>query len=298
MTKIKLIWKCEEGKKCILFFIFTLITLNFFAQPSLYLTPKIGGTMSFTSVDGYKPLNTTFIPPYSVGRNYNFWKAPTLSRGLAVGIQTNNKRHRVEFEYEKSAISYSTEVVVKDYRYAEDSWFLINPKINERIHRFLVNYSYCLSNETDRTSMWINASAGFTTSSMFKVSIGREFSTVYLAPSTKVNYIFFQSVQSSNVNLNFRLGFDVDFYSRKKYILSLSLQYLQGIGKIQNNAIHINYTKYDNIFNNSENINHVTEIFSRGSAFQFSVSRRFQLYPWIKSKRKELQEQGVCKSKD
>ena len=78
----------------------------------------------------------------------------------------------------------------------------------------------------------------------------------------------------------------------------MSLHYLQGIGKIQNNEIHVNYTKYDSNFSNSENVNHATDIFSRGSALQFGLSRRFQLYPWIKSKRKELQEQGVYKSKD
>ncbi len=81
------------------------------------------------------------------------------------------------------------------------------------------------------------------------------------------------------------MGFDVDFYRKEKYILSLSLNYAQGFGKLQRNELHIGYTKYNDDFSINEVKDYSREIYSRGSNFQFLISRTFQLYPWRPNKK-------------
>lgn len=258
--------------------ILSVYSIDCQAQTSFYVTPKIGASMNFTSVKGYKDFTTTFLPPYSVGRNYNFWKKPTLTLGLAVGMKSQDQRHRIELSYERSAISYRSEVVYRPYKYAEDSVHIINPMINEKIQRLHLNYSFRLTKKTDQTSFWINASSGITMSSMVDLKMGKVYSNFHLDPYSRLNHILFQAESGSNINMNFGLGFDVDFYNKQKYILSLSFQYIQGIGKIQKNNIHINYTKFDTNFGNPIIMNHATEIFSRGSGFQLTLSRRIQFF--------------------
>jgi hypothetical protein len=227
-----------------------------------------------------KPFGGSFSNPYSFSKNYDFFKTPTIPIGIGIGT-IFNKRHKIELEWEKSAVSYKAEIFVRDIRY-EEKWEIVNPAINERINRFFINYSYRLTKNPNKTSVWLNVSSGISISSMFNLSMGRKYSNFLLAPNVFLDYVNLQSIAQTKMNANIKLGFDVDLYRKEKYILSLSLAYTQGFGKLQQNALHIGYTKYDeNNYDNMKEKDFSREIYSRGSAFQLSVSRRFQLYPWI-----------------
>lgn len=268
-----------------LLLLFLSLTLDINAQSTFYINPKAGMAMTFTSVKGFKPSNTAFISPYSVGRNYNFLKSPSLTIGLAAGLITKNQRHKIEFEWEKGAVSYQSEIFVSDYRYAESSWEVVNPSIKEKMNRLLINYAYKLTQNPNKTAFWINVSSGISFSSMFNLFMGRIYNNFHLAPNVYLDHISFQPISQTNVNANIRMGFDVDFYRREKYILSLSLCYTQGFGKLQRNELHIGYTKYNEDFSSKEVKDFSREIYSRGSAFQLSISRRLQFYPWKPGKK-------------
>jgi len=79
------------------------------------------------------------------------------------------------------------------------------------------------------------------------------------------------------------LGISSDIYFNEKYLFSTSLIYSQGFKTLEK-TIHT--VKVSQI--GMPNREYLYYTYSRGSGFQFQISRRLQFYPWKKKKIKDV----------
>ncbi len=180
-------------------FFFSFLNSN--AQSTFYINPKVGAAFSFTSAASAADLKTKYTPfggtitgPYSLSKNFNFLKNPTMLRGLGLGIVLNNKRHKFELEWEKSAISYKVETFFLDYRYAESIFYFFSTKINEKTKSLYVNYAYHLTKNPAKTSIWLKVAPGISLSSMFELYTGKNYYNTLLTPNVRIDYINFHNL--------------------------------------------------------------------------------------------------------
>jgi len=75
------------------------------------------------------------------------------------------------------------------------------------------------------------------------------------------------------------LGISSDIYFKEKHLFSTSLIYTQGFKVLENTSHTVKVSQ-----TGMPNKEYLYDTFSRGSGFQFQISRRLQFYPWKKKK--------------
>lgn len=285
----------------IISFLLLLTAPCLYAQLKWYINPKVNFNLPYSYVDpsDYYTAENKWIgdqnvyTPYLQTVSKRFIPKLGVRVGLGVGAISANGKHLYEVEWCADRATLWVESDIQRFNHSQSDGIGIIQ--HRRFNRLGVNYSFNFIKSAGIARPWINVGLGLNinTNGNNIIPHSQKYGNFWLAPQTQLNEIYIQPFAERRVNGYLKLGLSSDFYAKERYLFTLGVQYIQGIGDYLTRVeYHIKYMEY--------NIpkRHEVGLMSRGTSFTFSISRRFQLYPWIKSKRKELQEQGVYKSKD
>ena len=292
--------------------LFVLLQYTLLAQVQLYVKPILNFKYQTSTRGVYSDLGQSnfMTNPYFEHYDRNFVFSRGFDFGIAMGVQFK-KKHFFEVDYVNETVGKGS---VLNYFALYSHTNPSNPIDETAMHissksyiglsthklGFRYHYNFYTSKD-DRFQMRFNFGVG--TFFNFKNQSGSYKGMrivlqseegegqlisegAYLVGSRSAGAFF----KGWNGYVSTGLGFDIN--GKKRHILSIDLNYTQGFRsfysysdsyQIESSGVVREYSFLDG---------------SRGSGLNIQISRRFQLYPWIKSKRKELQEQGVYKSKD
>lgn len=292
----------------LLFVIFTLLSSKGVAQTSFYIRPTLSfkNNTNFGGVsilaDNVKPLPNPYI--YHINRKFN--PAQGFDLGGAIGVQIQNK-HSIELEYfrEDVTLGFIGNYYVKtleDYQGYESysqSQEAMTVGLTTNKLGLLYRNSFFKTN-SNLFEFHFNLGLGMYINSRQKDGRYKNLiaEKLFETPIKELdNGVIFEGYQyitgfSKGVSGFGLLGVGFEINTKRRNIICFDINYTQGFSRLFSN---ITSYKFDV---DGEKKMYSTYGLSRGSALSFQISYRFQLYPWIKSKRKELQEQGVYKSRD
>ena len=281
-----------------------------FAQFNVYLKPVISQKF-MSSIGGFPQKNITGVSPipspYLYHNHLNFMSVGGFDVGFDAGIQL--KKHFFEFQYLYTTIgggyrtSYFSQPFYPNYDVVSWSQAEISEKSAMTTHKLSLGYSYeAFRSKNNVFGLRLTSNVGLYFNPDLKkgqwaynvdavIEFGM-FSPVVGDGVILIGSRFINSYQQ-RVNGFASLGLGFDFYTKSnRNLFSIDVNYTQGFRML--NFFSTTYTLDNN--GTMESYNYVAN--GKGSTLNIQISRRFQLYPWIKSKRKELQEQGVYKSRE
>jgi hypothetical protein len=249
-----------------------------FGQFRLFIKPTYQSKNSFARLapenninEKFPFQNKGFYMPFSNSFTSPFVTHPTFDIGLSVGVISEDKKHLFEIEYSKDHCGYRTKSYFSHY---------LDPNSNSldfywypNLNRFSLNYSLLICSKKNY-GLRFTTSAGILTNKKNNLNrLAEQFYTgMFVAPNVEITSAYIQPFQEKKTNVFLKIGLQNDFSIKSKYIASLSLHYLQGIGQIS----FVQYTQEYNI-NGIPSKNSVG-LFSRGSGVYLELSRRINVY--------------------
>ena len=277
-----------------------------FAQPSFYIRPSISFKYNTNSGAGsaYSEIIKPLPNPYLQHFNRRITRSGGFDFGIALGMQWKDK-HKIELEYyrEDTGMGYVTKYfgrTMEDFQgYASYADSYVGMSYGLRTNRVGLVYRNSFFESTNKI-VELNANLGL---GLYINDKAKDGSFYYLiAGSEEVlqveelpNNVFYEGNYhvggfNRGVGGYGLLGLGIELNTKRRNVICFDLNYIQGFSRLFGT---VTTYKFDV---DGEKIAYSSYGTARGSALQIQVSYRFQLYPWIKSKRKELQEQGVYKS--
>lgn len=267
-------------------FVSILITTFCFsakAQLNFFFNPHVNFKSCFAFVDptslnnSEKNLleNQHFYAPYTVSESHRFIKHPSFNYGFSIGANFKNNTRLLQLGYDNDGVFFGTESYARSANSNIYNGHVIN-YIGIIIHRFTLEYSLKLTNKESILQSWISIGAGsFLNFNGFTDALPAYWD-LPVASNTILLKTYFQPFEERKINGFIKIGFDNDLFFKKKYILSLKISYLQGIGIISRSE-YVHEYLVDNML-----VLNRTGLMSRGSGFYFEISRRFKLYTFQK----------------
>lgn len=249
------------------------------AQIKIFVNPHINFKSSFAFVDPASLNNSEknflenqyFYTPYAVSESRRFIKHPSFNYGFSLGVNFKNNTRLFQIAYDNDGVFFST----KSYFRAANSdihhGHVIN-YIGVKIHRFTLAYSLKLSSNESMFQSWLTIGAGSFMNFNGFTGTFPAYWDLPVASNARLLKTYFQPFEERKINGLIKIGFDNDLFIKKKYILSLNISYIQGIGVISRSE-YVHEYLIDNIL-----VLNRTGLMSRGSGFYFEISRRFKLY--------------------
>lgn len=278
-----------------------LLVYQINAQWKFFIDPKVNFNLPYSYVDpsDYNSLENKWIGDQNVYTPFlntvskRFIPRLGVRVGLGAGAISANGKHLYELEWcaDRATIWIESEF----QRYNQNLVEGVGIIQHRRFNRIGFNYSYKFFESKGIVRPWITFGLGLNinTNQNDVIPHSQKYGNYWLAPHAELKEIYMQPFAENRVNGYLKIGLKSDFYIKDNYLFTLGVQYIQGIGA------HLTRLEYVTKFNvNNQPFVHNVGLMSRETTLNFQISRRFQLYPWIKSKRKELQEQGVYKSRE
>jgi hypothetical protein len=254
------------------------ISTESFSQFRLFIKPIYQSKNSFARLshennnnEKFPFQNKGFYMPYSNSFTSPFVTHPTFDIGITIGGISENKNHLFEIEYSKDHCGYRTKSYFNHY---------LDPNSNSldfywypNLNRFSFNYSLMIVSKKNYELRLTTGTGIFTNKKNNLNRLAEQFySGILVAPNVEVTSAYIQPFQEKKTNMILKIGLQNDFYIKTKYIASLSLQYIQGIGQIS----FVEYSQ-EYLMNGIPSKTSVG-LFSRGSGIYFELSRRINVY--------------------
>ncbi len=255
--------------------------------------------MVTTTGEQYKNVTSTPVlsNPYILHEQLKFMNLDGFDVGIDAGV--TYKKHFFEFQYLYTLVGggyrahyYSNALESEPgvNSYISSSF---GDRFTRTIHKLSLGYQYeAYRTKNNVFGLRLTANLGFYFNSQLKK--GHKAINTYIElsgwPNTfgngaTLDQALYISSSQKRINGFTSFGVGFDFYTKSnRNLFSIDVNYTQGFGRM-------------NYFLNSYTItdNNVTNRYSyygsgKGSSLNIQLSRRFQLYPWIKIKKKEGRE--------
>lgn len=288
--------------KNILLICFLLFGYSLNAQVSFYLLPTINMKTqhSFFGNNNFTEKYSELSNKYFTFRNDKLhFDRNNINFGINVGLKLKNK-HFFEFGYSTDNSGVAVGVVAQSYMntYQDTEGDFYNSasstysQTGSSFSRISFNYAYLFYKNKNKT---LQARFVGGLGLLHKSSVNRKKNKYHVdyiphfthgQISTDVfiteHYSRVTNIWRNSFYLNFGLG--LDFYTKKAntYLFSFDVTYHQGTRAVQ---IDDNFIK---VVDTGDELNFHYRVGSRASGIYFTLSRRFQVYPWISKKNKGL----------
>ncbi len=264
---------------CLMFMMFGQL----YAQTSFFVKPMLNNKIDFGSSSPRRFDNYAFNSnPLFHYDNKTVITTGLNSIDLGIGLGAIfRKKHLIELDFNTDATGSGNEIYF-EYKNIDGSYYQTSRKniYGKAINRLSIQYSYLAASKFHYT---IGMSFGFKQPS----AIGRLDAELYKTEEIADNVFFTQEIWGIGINrFNFYLtaGVGRDFYCKKLYLFSFDILFNKGFSLISGAGTEII------IVDNGIVKRHNFMSYSKGTGLYFQLSRRFQLYPWIKIKKKEGRE--------
>lgn len=261
-------------------------------QYSFFISPELSFKTSIAFVDPANLYTTEnnllenqyFYKPYAVSYSARLVKRQLAIYGMSFGMKFRGDTRFVKLTYAKDCLSYRSYSSFRNY-YDSEHYGFVNNYHNVGFHRLMLDYGLKIKSKSTIFQAWFTFGGGVNINrnnwtGIFPIQWGLQ-----LNPNgDELLRTYIQPFAEKRVNGCLKVGFDTDFFLRKKYLLTLSFQYIQGFG-VLSRIEHVHEYKLDGEF-----VYDGTGIMSRGSGFYWGVKRNFQVFPW---KRKSKRVQSI-----
>ena len=180
--------------------------------------------------------------------------------------------------YNRDKVSYKTRSYFRSYD--DLSLYGLGLYLEPQIHRISLNAAKQIKSKTQFLDMRVSGSFGLM---LFRNPYERidavERFDVYLTPETRLDSIFLQPNPTFKTAPFAKIGFEVDFKTKKSYLFSLNAYFIQGFSEINSVYFRQHYTTFG-----VQEVNTI-RLMSRGSGFYFEISRRIGVYTINKAKK-------------
>lgn len=267
------------------------------AQPNFYIRPKIENKVSQSLSD--KPqtksifnnhYNTNYYPnPYCEVWSPMFFTTKSFTLGLNIGVKfANNDLVEIGYNEDQSG----SKIISRTLGYSADypdSYHMQNRpshSVNLINHRFEILYYKNLNSTSDSTLLnFPNSHFLFGTGLKYLPSAVTKKKPhngqVFYNPGGSYDNISMYWQHSvfgwSKFSSFLTLGFSTDIYFNKTYLFSSSILYTVGFNVLQSTKDKLSVYENDLLI---KTYNY--ETYSRGSGFQFQISRKLEFFPWKK----------------
>lgn len=280
-------------------FLFLAFSMN--AQVSFYLRPTVNMKTNSSNYDigNFNNFSNFSNRYFTFVSNRIFFDNNVVNLGLHIGVQVN-KKHFFELGYSQDNSGIAVSVLGQSYL---DN-YLDYPSMDE-FSSPKASYSYSGSPHarfslTYSNSFWVSKNGmvqlrGIVGLGLLhnkyvnrkKMQFNEQYiSSFALGQMDEDIYIVSHEERVSHYIRNsfyMNLGLGIDFYTKRNniHIFSFDITYLQGTKFIQYSDHVIQ------VMDNNEEINFHYGLGSRSSGIYFTLSRRFQVYPWIPLSKKK-----------
>jgi hypothetical protein len=220
----------------------TLILLSFIcvkaiAQYNFFINPHFNFKSSFAFVDPSSLNNTEknflenqyFYTPYAVSESRRFMKHPNFSYGFSCGLIFKNKTRLLQIGYDNDGAFFST----KSYFRSPNSDIHHGYEISYqgiKIHRLTLDYSILISKNDKILKSWFTLGTGAFINTNGFTGTFPAYWDLPVSSNARLVKTYLQPFEERKINGFIKIGFDNDFLFKKKYIFSLNVSYIQGIG--------------------------------------------------------------------
>lgn len=280
--------------KTISIFLFLLLGCSLNAQVAFYLRPTVNmkTQQSFFGNNRASENYSEYSNNYFTFRNDRyFFDRNTINFGLNVGVEYK-KKHFFEFGYSIDNSGVAVGVKAQSYmnNFQDTEGLFYNSagstysQTGSSFSRISFSYStvfYKNSNNTFNGRLLGGIGLFHNTSvnrkkNIYDVNYESHFTNGQIAEDVFIteHYSRISNYWRNSFYLN--LGVGGDFYTKKKhkYLFSFDLSYLQGTRSIQIDDNFISVKDQGDVLDFHYRVS------SRGSGVYFTLSRRFQVYPW------------------
>jgi hypothetical protein len=259
-----------------------------YGQLKFFITPSFNFKTAIAFVDPASLNNTQknifenqyFYQPYAVAFNSRVIKHPAFGYGISLGLMNKSGSRFMQLSFHKDVANYKASSFFRPY-YDEAHFGYGMTYYGIGISRITLNYSFRIFDNHQFMQPWFSVGAGaFINRNDWTTIFPQEWNLPVSSNGDMLLRTYVQPFQERRINAFVKIGFENDFYWKKKYLVSLNAFFIQGLGTIS----RIEYVHEYTI--NGEFVHSGTGLMSRGSGFYWEVSRRFQVFPIKKTKNK------------
>ncbi len=286
-------------QKTALFLLFWMLGITVYAQLSFYVRPTLNmkTQQSFFGNNRASENYSEYSNNYFTFRNDRyFFDRNTINFGLNAGVEYK-KKHFFEFGYSIDNSGVAVGVKAQSYmnNFQDTEGLFYNSagstysQTGSSFSRFSLSYSTVFYKNRNNTfngrllggiGLFHNTSVN-RKKNIYDVHYESHFTNGQIAEDVFIteHYSRISNYWRNSFYLN--LGVGGDFYTKKnhKYLFSFDLSYLQGTRPIQ---IDDNFIS---VQDQGDALDFHYRVSSRGSGVYFTLSRRFQVYPWKGNKK-------------
>lgn len=276
-----------------------LPTLGLNAQTSFYLHPTVNmkTQQSFFGNNRASENYSEYSNNYFTFRNdRNFFDRNTINFGLNAGVEYK-KKHFFEFGYSIDNSGVAVGVKAQSYmnNFQDTEGLFYNSagstysQTGSSFSRISLSYSTVFYKNRNNTfngrllggiGLFHNTSVN-RKKNIYDVNYESHFTNGQIAEDVFITEHYSRISNYWRNSLYLNLGVGGDFYTKKnhKYLFSFDLSYLQGTRPIQIDDNFISVQDQGDVLDFHYRVS------SRGSGIYFTLSRRFQVYPWKGNKK-------------
>lgn len=280
--------------KTINVFLFLILGYSLNAQVSFYIRPTVSMKTqhSFLGSNHYSEKYTEYTNKYFTFQNDRYYfDRNNVHFGLYLGLVLH-KKHLFDIglatDNSGVAVGMKAQSYMNTYQDTEGAFFnsasSTYSQIGSSHYRIAFNYSNIFYKNNYNT-IQARLIGGFGV--LHNSSVNRKkgiYNIEYLphfSHGQVTDDVFIEEHYSRVTNfwknsLYFNFGLGLDFYTKKtsKYLFSFDVYYLQGTRIVQVND------EFIKVIDSGEEMNFHYRVSSRNSGIYFTLSRRFQVYPW------------------
>lgn len=286
-------------QKTALFLLFWMLGITVYAQLSFYVRPTLNmkTQQSFFGNNRASENYSEYSNNYFTFRNDRyFFDRNTINFGLNAGVEYK-KKHFFEFGYSIDNSGVAVGVKAQSYmnNFQDTEGLFYNSagstysQTGSSFSRISFSYSTVFYKNRNNTfngrllggiGLFHNTSVN-RKKNIYDVNYESHFTNGQIAEDVFITEHYSRISNYWRNSLYLNLGVGGDFYTKKnhKYLFSFDLSYLQGTRPIQIDDNFISVQDQGDVLDFHYRVS------SRGSGVYFTLSRRFQVYPWKGNKK-------------
>lgn len=268
------------------------------AQVSFYVRPTVSmkTQQSFFRANGYHEKYTEYSNKYFTFRNdRHYFDRNEVYLGLQLSLSLNEK-HLFELGVATDGAGSAVGLKAQYYDYVNayqdtegvfyNSASSSYSQIGSSHHKIAINYNNIFYKNTSNTIQTrligglgvLHNSSVNRKKGIYNVEYVPHFSLGQVSEDVFIDEHYSRISNFWRNSVYFNLGFGLDFHTKNtnSYLFSFDINYLQGT-----RTIHVN-DNFIKVIDSGEEIDFHYRVGSRNSGFYFTLSRRFQVYPWKK----------------